>query len=522
MASADLKDELTCSICLNLYTDPVTLHCGHNFCRECIENVLDTQNGSAAYTCPQCRAEFPERPVLQRNTTLRNIAGHVLSQEEQEEIFCTYCVHTPVVASKTCLWCEASVCDLHLMAHNKSLQHVLIPPTKSFRNRKCSRHKTVLMYYCTEDAECLCVSCCLGDKHRGHQVELLNEASNQKKTKLRTIQGHIIKEKDDNEKRIHDLRDHLRQIPEKAAGIVERVTAKFREIRMKVDDLENHVLKEISKQQEQVSLSVSDLIQQLESKKHNLSREISTIEDLCQMMDPLLYLQADRRDFTDVMDGDNYLKETEAADLSEDLIINTQTSGLMNIMSGLQKGYYVQEASGILLDVNTASNDVHISDDLKTVSCSKTKQGRLENPERFEYGRVLSLKGFSDIRLYWDVEVSKEGAWRVGMTYQSIERKGECSLIGNNKNSWSLRNFQNQYSIRHDGKEFKLSVQPSSHKVRIYLDYMAGLLSFYELSNSVKHLYTYNTRFTEPVYPVIHVWDNAWMRVLNYDNLNIW
>ncbi|XP_069808727.1 nuclear factor 7, ovary-like [Dendropsophus ebraccatus] len=516
MASADLKDELTCSICLNLYTDPVTLHCGHNFCRECIENVLDTQKGSAAYTCPQCRAEFPERPVLQRNTTLGNIAGHVLSQEEQEEIFCTYCVHTPVVASKTCLWCEASLCDLHLTVHSKSLQHVLIQPTKSFRNSKCSRHKTVLMYYCTEDAECLCVSCCLGDKHRGHQVELLNEASNQKKTKLRTLQDRIIKEKDDTEKRIHDLQDHLRQIPEKAAGIVKRVAVKFKEIRMKVDNLENHVLNEISKQQEQVSLSVSDLIQQLESKKDNLSREISSIEDLCQMSDPFLYIQADRRDFTDVIeDGDQNLKETVAADLAEDLIINTLISGMMDIMSGLQKGYYVQEASGILLDVDTACNDVHISDDLKTASYSKTYLGRLENPERFEYGRVLGSKGFSGIRLYWDVEGSTEGEWRVGMTYQSIERKGEYSRIGNNNKSWGLRGRQNEYSMRHDGNEIKLSFKPSSYKVRIYLDYTAGLLSFYELGNSMKHLYTLSTTFTEALYPVIHVCDKAWMRVLN-------
>ncbi|XP_069808635.1 nuclear factor 7, ovary-like [Dendropsophus ebraccatus] len=515
MASADLKDELTCSICLNLYNDPVTLQCGHNYCRDCIENVLDTQKGSEAYTCPQCRAEFQERPVLQRNITLGNIAGHVLSQEDCE-IFCTYCVHSPVLASKTCLLCEASLCDLHLTVHSKSPEHVLIQPTKSFRNRKCSRHKTVLMYYCTEDAECLCVSCCLGDKHRGHQVEVIVEASKKKKSKLRTIHGRIIKEKKEIEKRVQSLQDHLRQIPGKTAGIVERVEVHFREIRMKVDNLENHVLNEISKQQEQVSLSVSDLIQRLELKKDNLSREISTIEDLCQMMDPLLYLQADRRDLTDVIgEIDGNLKETVAADLSEDLIFKTLTSGIMNIMSGLQKGYYVQEASGILLDVNTASNDIHISDDLKTASWSEVNQGRPETAERFEIRRVLSTKGFSDVTMFWDVEASKKGAWRVGMTYPSIERIGHYSNIGLNNKSWGLRRFNKQYTIRHDGNEIPLQIRPSSYKVRIYLDYKAGLLSFYELGNPMRHLYTYNTSFTEPLYPVIAVWDNAWMRVLN-------
>uniref|UniRef100_A0A8C5PFF8 RING-type domain-containing protein n=1 Tax=Leptobrachium leishanense TaxID=445787 RepID=A0A8C5PFF8_9ANUR len=94
MASADLRDELTCSICLNIYTDPVTLPCGHSFCRTCIGHVLDTQKGSGAYTCPECRAESQERPALVNARKLRNIAENIRSTHpEQEEagIPCTYC-----------------------------------------------------------------------------------------------------------------------------------------------------------------------------------------------------------------------------------------------------------------------------------------------------------------------------------------------------------------------------------------------------------------------------------------------
>lgn len=372
------------------------------------------------------------------------------------------------------------------------------------------------MYYCTEDAECLCVSCCLGEKHRGHQVELLNEASKKKKEKLMIIQDQIIKEREEIVKRVQRLQDHLRNIPERAAGIVERVGVQFRNIRIEMDNLEKNVLNEIHKQHEQVSLSVSDLIQQLDVKKDSLSSNISAIEELCNMTDPLLYLQADRDDFADVLDDSTRnLKKIDAEDLAEDLIMKTLKSGVMNIMSGIQKGYFVHEASGVLLDVNTASNDVHISDDLKTASWSKIHLGRPETPERFECYRVLSMKGFSKGRLYWDVEVSKEGVWRVGMTYPSIRRKGEYSKIGNNNKSWGLRRYRNEYSIRHDGKEISLASQPSCCKVRIYLDYTAGLLSFYELGNPMRHLYTYSTTFTEVLYPVIVVTDNASMRVLS-------
>ncbi|XP_056406196.1 nuclear factor 7, ovary-like [Hyla sarda] len=516
MASAALKDELTCPICLNLFTDPVTLQCGHNFCQECMKNFIDTRMLFEPYTCPQCRAKFQERPTLQRNTALRNIVDHLLFQEDQEgsEVFCTYCDCTPVVASKTCMWCKASLCDLHLTAHSKSPEHVLIQPTKSFSNIKCTLHNMVLMYYCTNDTEFLCVSCCLGEKHRGHQVELLDKAAKKEQEKLRTIQENIIKERKNIEKKVQNLQDHLMQITGKAAGIVERVNVKFRDLRMKLDNLDNHVLNEIYLHQAQASQSVSDLIQQLESKKDSLSRKISTIEDLCQINDPLLYLQADKPDFAGTTGfGDNSLNE--AADLAEDLIFDTLNSGMISIIYGLQKGYYVQEASDILLDVNTASNDVQISDDLKTASWSAVNQGRPKTHERFAIRRVLSMKGFSDCRLYWDVEVSKAGGWRVGMTYHSIERIGKYSLIGNNNKSWGLRSFNKQYSVKHDGKQIPLACRPSCYKVRIYLDYTAGLLSFYELDNSLRHLYTYSTSFTDALYPVIAVWASAWVKVLH-------
>uniref|UniRef100_A0A8D3CUS1 RING-type domain-containing protein n=1 Tax=Scophthalmus maximus TaxID=52904 RepID=A0A8D3CUS1_SCOMX len=55
MASASYKEDLTCSICLTIFSDPVILPCGHSFCRECISLSLKSQR-----QCPQCRADVPE------------------------------------------------------------------------------------------------------------------------------------------------------------------------------------------------------------------------------------------------------------------------------------------------------------------------------------------------------------------------------------------------------------------------------------------------------------------------------
>ncbi|XP_044154237.1 E3 ubiquitin/ISG15 ligase TRIM25-like [Bufo gargarizans] len=193
MALAALKEELTCSICLNIYTDPATLKCGHSFCGECIENVLETQSASAnfkCFTCPECRGEFEAFSMPQKNVSLHNIAKHVLSAKQEKavvEIFCTYCIQSQVPAIKSCLWCEASLCDDHLKVHSKSKEHILIEPMTSTANRKCSIHDNALLYYCTEDTLCVCVSCSLAEEHKGHHIESLNEASERIKGSLRDL-----------------------------------------------------------------------------------------------------------------------------------------------------------------------------------------------------------------------------------------------------------------------------------------------------------------------------------------------
>uniref|UniRef100_A0A8C5QVT0 E3 ubiquitin/ISG15 ligase TRIM25-like n=1 Tax=Leptobrachium leishanense TaxID=445787 RepID=A0A8C5QVT0_9ANUR len=471
MASADLRDELTCSICLNIYTDPVTLPCGHSFCRTCIGDVLDTQEASGAYKCPECRAESQERPALVNARKLRNIAENIRSTHpEQEEagIPCTYC-DSPVPAAKTCLHCEASLCDKHLKKHSKSAEHVLTEPTTSLENRKCSIHKEILRYYCCEDAACICVSCRLDGEHRGHQVETLNEASEKKKEKLRNILQKLTSQREEAEKRVQNLEELRRQVQGKAAGVTERVTALIRDIRKQLEALEKRVLSEISRQEEQVSLRVSDLIRQLEIKKEELSRKMGDIEKLCDMTDPVTVLQgreSDRDDYCDTEEDTErrVIKVHDAGDLDVGLISVTLHSGLAGIVTGITRRCRVPEASDMLLDVNTASdmlldvntasdmlldvntasdmlldvntasdmlldvntasdmlldvntacNYVSVSEDLKTVSWSGINQRRPETPERFQYRQVLSSRSFSSGQHYWEVEVSESEGWGWG------------------------------------------------------------------------------------------------------------
>ncbi|XP_075061636.1 E3 ubiquitin-protein ligase TRIM39-like [Mixophyes fleayi] len=545
MASADLRQELDCSICLNIYTDPVTLRCGHNFCRVCIDSVLDTQEGSGVYTCPECRSECQERPVLEKNRKLCNIAEHVRSiPEEKTGIFCSYCVHSPVPALKTCLRCEASLCDIHCKTHNKSAEHVLIDPTASLEKRKCSIHDEILKYYCTEDAACICVSCCLIGEHRGHQMESLDEASEKKKEELRTFLQKLTRKGDETENRVQSLQERRREDQEKADCVTEMVTALFRDIRRQLEELEKRVLSEISRQKESVLLSVSDLIQQLEIKKDELSRKMRHIEELCNMSDPVTVLQEpDTGDFCDteelssmtdpvtvVQEEESHRDNTcnteeedseegdseegekhdyqvhDVGNLDVGLILGALHT-LSDIITGINVCFYVQEPTDILLDVDTAGNNIHISGNKKAASWSDIRQKCQKTPERFQdYPQVISTRRFSSGRHYWEVEISESEWWSVGMCYPSIDRRGDESVIGWNNKSWCLDRTGDEYSVIHDNKVIQLPDTIPYDRVRIYLDYEAGQMSFYSLCDPIRHLHTVTTTFTEPLHAALCVW----------------
>ncbi|XP_072001301.1 E3 ubiquitin-protein ligase TRIM7-like [Engystomops pustulosus] len=438
-------------------------------------------------------------------------------------ICCTYCVDSPVPAVRSCLHCEASLCDKHLKVHSKSPENVLSDPSTSLENRKCSVHKKILEYYCTEDATCICVSCSLAAEHLGHRVESLDEASENKK-KLRNVLQKLITKRKETEERVQSLEESRRKAQEKASGEAERVTALFIDIRRRLDDLEKRVLSDISRQEKEKSLSLSALIQKLEIQKDELSRKMRHIEELCNMTDPLTVLQEpDTGDLCDPEEGggdedtgghDNQRHDVDDLDVT---VISDTLHTLCDIISGIRSGIYVESPVDILLDVNTANNNICISRNLKTATWRQKELKRSETSERFQdSSQVMSSRRFTSGRHYWDVEIKRSGRWMVGMCYPSIDRRGGQSCIEYNNKSWCLWRYNNEYYVIHDSKWIQLPHNISSDGVRICLDYEAGELSFYELYDPIRHLHTFTTTFTEPLHAVLCVREGS-IKILEGD-----
>ncbi|XP_069077187.1 E3 ubiquitin-protein ligase TRIM17-like isoform X1 [Pleurodeles waltl] len=144
MAAAQLtglRDEATCSICLEYFTDPVSTDCGHVFCRSCITQSWEGRDGNSP--CPQCRAISPGRS-LRPNRQLGNMVG-MLKQ-------------------------------LHL------------PPVKPPEENLCEKHEERLRLFCEEDQRMICVVCRESKDHKSHTVSPIEEAAEEYKVSLENKQ----------------------------------------------------------------------------------------------------------------------------------------------------------------------------------------------------------------------------------------------------------------------------------------------------------------------------------------------
>uniref|UniRef100_A0A3Q3D370 Bloodthirsty-related gene family, member 30 n=1 Tax=Hippocampus comes TaxID=109280 RepID=A0A3Q3D370_HIPCM len=182
--------ELTCSICLDLFTDPVSTPCGHNFCQACIGGYWAS---TTTCTCPLCKYAFEERPQLSINKVFAvitenykisrygnatassvpaNSTNPFVKASNEDVIWCDVCTGIKQPAVSSCLTCTAAYCAEHVRPHHNTpfyAKHPLMDPQQALRGRTCSLHRRLLEVFCRTCQRCICAICVLED-HRTHQT----------------------------------------------------------------------------------------------------------------------------------------------------------------------------------------------------------------------------------------------------------------------------------------------------------------------------------------------------------------
>ncbi|XP_057274594.1 E3 ubiquitin/ISG15 ligase TRIM25 [Pezoporus wallicus] len=295
-----LEEELTCSICLCLFSSPVTVPCGHNFCASCLQRFW--AGVSENFSCPQCRATFMGRPQLQKNTVLcrlvQQLQGCTEAEEEKEEekekeegpVLCDTCLQAPAV--RTCLTCTASFCEEHLRPHQESRafrDHQLCPPLRDLQQRKCPQHNKLFEFFCSQHGSCICSLCLLGHKLCNTSPLELAKASAEAALKKRLTELYNQNEK--ATRAMNTLRMNQGQAAETISKQKDMILSKFSEIKALIEEREIQILKAVADEENRVSSKFEYIYGILGSKKN----EIQTLSDQIEMalteVDDLLFLK---------------------------------------------------------------------------------------------------------------------------------------------------------------------------------------------------------------------------------------
>ncbi|KAL4009724.1 hypothetical protein ACER0C_003576 [Sarotherodon galilaeus] len=514
------EDQFLCSICLDVFTDPVSTPCGHNFCKTCISQHWDL---NVMCQCPMCKEIFYTRPQLRVNTFISEMVAQFRREAQQKassssseqqaakpgEVPCDVCTGTRLKALKSCLVCQTSYCQTHLEPHltvKRLKRHQLIDAVENLEGRMCTKHDKLLELFCKTDQTCVCMLCSVLD-HKNHEFVPLREEYEGKKAELEKTEAEIQQMIQKRRLKIQEITESVKMSKDaadrqKAEG-VQVFTALMESVERRLKEL----MKEIEDKQETTEKQAEGLIKDLEQEISELMERSSEVEQLSRSEDHLHLLQSFSslkaapltKDWTEVRVCPPSYEGTvvRAVDQLEETLRKLMKKKLFEAeLKRVQ-----QDAVDVTLDPDTAHPDLILSDDGKQVNHSDVRKKLPDNPERFSYSPcVLGEQSFSSGRFYFEVQVKGKTEWDLGVATESINRKGQITLRPQD-GFWTviLRNG-NEYSAR-AGPSVPLCLQPGPEKVGVFVDYEEGLVSFYDVGAAALIYSFTGCSFTHKLHP---------------------
>ncbi|XP_037623309.1 E3 ubiquitin-protein ligase TRIM39-like isoform X2 [Sebastes umbrosus] len=514
------EDQFLCSICLDVFTDPVSTPCGHNFCKTCITQHWDV---NVLFQCPNCKEVFNTRPELRVNTFISEMAAQFRQSAQQKassssseqqaakpgEVPCDVCTGTKLKALKSCLVCLDSYCETHLEPHltrSGLKRHQLIDPVENLEGRMCTKHDKLLELFCKTDQMCVCMLCTVLD-HKTHDVVPLKEEYEVKKAELGKTEAEIQQMIQKRRLKIQEMKHSVGLSKVDADREIADGVQVFTALKESVEKSQAELIDTIKEKQRKTEKQAEGFIKELEQEISELKKRSTEVEQLLLSEDHLHLLQSftslnaapPTKDWTEVSVCSPSYEGTVVRAVNQ--LEETLSKQMKKLLAEAELKRVQKSAVDVTLDHDTAKPNLILSDDGKQVKYSDVKKNLPDNPERFDRGAcVLAKQSFFSGRFYYEVQVKGKTKWDLGVARESINRKGGIKLTPQN-GYWTicLRN-ENEYKAC-AGPSVCLSLKSQPEKVGVFVDYEEGLVSFYDV-DAAALIYSFTgCSFTEKLYP---------------------
>ncbi|KAK5865497.1 hypothetical protein PBY51_019763 [Eleginops maclovinus] len=514
------EEHFRCSICLDVFTDPVSTPCGHNFCKSCI-----TKHWDINYRCPLCNEGFKKRPFLRVNTLFSEMVAEFRHSAQQKanrkrsqqhvfnpvDVSCEFCTGTKLKALKSCLVCLASYCETHLEPHftvSGLKRHQLIDPVENLEDRMCVKHGKPLELFCKTDQTFVCMHCSALD-HKMHVFVPLKDEYEDKKVELVKTEVKIQDMIEKRRVKIEVIKRSVKCSTESAQMELSEGVEVFNSLNKFLERGLNELYKTIGEKVTTTQKQAEGLIKELEQEISDLKKRNTDVGQVTRSEDHLLVLRSfpllkavpPTKDWMKVnVHAPSYEKTVEGALIQLEETLNKETKKLLGEAELKRVQKY---AVNVTLDPQTAHPELILTPDRKQVSHGDVRKNLPDNPERFShYNFVLGEQSFTagfPGRFYYEVQVQGKPKWNFGVVRKSINRKGEVKMKPR-EGYWTICLRGNEYKAL-DDPSVLLSLKSQPQKVGVFVSYSEGLVSFYDV-DAAALIYSFTgCTFTEKLFP---------------------
>ncbi|XP_059815666.1 zinc-binding protein A33-like [Hypanus sabinus] len=468
-----LSEEVICPVCLDFFTDPVTLECGHNFCRSCITRYWEREQRNS---CPECREEFADR-TLRVNRALANLTQKV--------------------------------------------RNLNLNPKGKESKLHCEEHEEELKLFCETDKTLICVICAAAQEHREHRFVLIKEAVKIYKDQLKSSLDSLTKKESDFQEKEQQQKEKISGVQEQSHSLQSHITSQFAELRQFITEKEQSLLRDLREEEKRILNPMEKNLLALQENIRIIQEEITKLKEQMDQKDSVIFLKEEARRNRRINDDVQELSVTDETLPVEKFdhlyLLNTVLREMLDAINRVS----------VTLDVETANPGLEVSEDRKSVRWTGTRRNLPDTGKRFTHWEcLLGSEGFTSGRHYWEVEVTWIRFWCLGVAAESVERKRRVSLSPET-GFWVIGRY---YDVFHrDGDvlhrdcdvsrdltspESRLPAGPKPGRVGVYLSYESGTVSFYN-AETKSHLHTFTgNKFTGKLYPFFAPWDaNQWLRI---------